>query len=111
MSAKSVGEIAELKKNAFFYLSQNIDKAPDSIKDIVTKMADYSSRGDKVMGIMETAERTLNEAREQMSQLHGAINALIDLCTDKMTDEDLEAFAACGVAFAKSELAKSGAKQ
>jgi len=98
-----------IRRNAFVYLTQNVNEAPESIKRFVAKAAEYISTGERLFGVINEAQKTIEQAKDEITQTQGAVSALIDLSCEQMDESDLNKFAELGAEFIKKQEPKGKA--
>jgi len=103
----------EDSRNAFVFLTQHVDLAPDNIKDFVIKASEHIKIGSNLFSVIQQANQTIAQSREEISKHQGAVSALLELCAERISAEDMKKYSSLGaqeLADAESK-ANTGEKQ
>jgi dihydroxyacid dehydratase/phosphogluconate dehydratase len=103
MNATKTSDVTQ--RNAFVYLTQNIDKSPESVVEFVKKAAEYIQQGTSLLTVIQNARNTIDQTNEEIIKLQGAVAVLLELSCDKLTPEQLIEFAALGAEIVKNDQA------
>jgi len=107
VQAKGVAVNVNDRRNAFVYLTQNVDKSPDDIKKFVAKAAEYIAHGSSMIEVIQNAQNTITQTKDEINKMQGAVTALLDLSCDTITAEKLREFAVLGAQIVAKEEAKA----
>jgi len=106
--SKSKGEHIQAVQMAAAMLVQRPDLQPEKVKYLFAKLGNLKPQVDATENKINETRATLNGLCEKRSMLMGSFEAIMDLISDAMTDDELDAIIKAVTSEPKKEEAKDG---
>jgi uncharacterized coiled-coil DUF342 family protein len=103
----------EQKKNAISYLLSNAEDRPENLVKLFEKLDQYGERGNGLEKAINETNQSLNKLYENMSELRGSINAVMEMVMEGLDDDKIAEYSkkAVEIANKKSEEDDSETKE